>query len=209
MLEPVTHETESLPETANHVAKLVIADQYRLMSDNQRTLNTTTKADRVNRDYGNRVREALARKQFGSDWPEAAKPETDEEMNIYIDSPITITQPSSNGQVPSSTQPQLQSTPPVTEQPTGAALATAENPSSWAKTIAPWVAAAALGPGGYLAAKWVNPPVPPTVTSPDSEYRPSIGYCRFQNQKLREMLMPRRSPGGPAADNAGRGRRRA
>ncbi len=72
--------------------KFRLAEEFRLQGDNERVLNTTRKADKDFRSYQDRVREALAKKQFGEDY-EAKQPipeSVEEPMKISIDSPTTI-----------------------------------------------------------------------------------------------------------------------
>lgn len=91
--EQVRLRTEQIAQARSNryleqLGKVEVADQARLMCDNQATLNTTNAADRRNRAYNERLREAMFRRQFPEAPPAAdnnGQPE--DEMRIAIDSP--------------------------------------------------------------------------------------------------------------------------
>lgn len=81
------------------LGKLKVADQARLMADNQRTLNTTLAADRAHRDLSQRVQEWQFERAKGSLQGNgmATQPDgvgvdfgKDDDMGINIDSPTTV-----------------------------------------------------------------------------------------------------------------------
>jgi len=157
MSEAVTHETESLPETANHVAKIALADQARLMADNQRLLDRVAQAETWDRDYGRRVREAEAKRTFGLDWKPAAPPPEAEDVHVYIDSPVTISQPA----------PSPAPAPAV-------AAAAAQTPL--VQKLAPWIVAAAMAGGGASVTSLWQQSAKPSATPPAAAATDAASY---------------------------------
>ena len=87
----VPSKTHSLEEKQG---KLDLADQSRLMLDNQRILDMTAQSSRELRSLHQRVREAEMAK-LTNPAPPAGKSEDD--MRVLIDSPTTINMPTANG----------------------------------------------------------------------------------------------------------------
>jgi hypothetical protein len=126
--------TPSTPEMAekilDNIGKLKVADHARLMADNQATLDRSNRSDEAHRDYSQRVREAQAKQVFGGNWePPIPQKAGDDPMQIFIDSPITVSQPER--------QPPANQPPPPAET----------KPSLAAKAL-PWLLAGAAGLGG-------------------------------------------------------------
>jgi hypothetical protein len=148
---------ETAEAMMDNIGKLKVADHARLMGDNQATLERSNRSDEAHRDYTRRVREAQARKVFGENWepPLPLKP-GDDQMQIFIDSPITVSQPERT--------PQQQTTPPPS--PPTPPPATAEQPKkNW---LLPLALAGALGTGAAipLAMDALRPDTTPAVTEP-------------------------------------------
>jgi hypothetical protein len=159
----------SAEEVLTDLGKLRVADHARLMADNQRLLDAARKNEDWQRDLTRRVAEFQAGQLCGNDLP-PAESATEEPVNIYVDSPITIhPQAAAPAALPAPASP----SPP---RPTAAPIAPA--PSLAAK-LAPYalIAASTLGAGGLGAAaatyllRPASTPVPsasPTATTPGS-----------------------------------------
>lgn len=121
--DPATPDREWVAKGFDRWAKVRVANQARLLVDNQRTLNTANAADRARRDLAHRMEEwSFDRfkkrhptgepmhdpKTGGITYPE------DDEMAINIDSPTTINNtyqsPASSPGVPTSSPPASSST---------------------------------------------------------------------------------------------------
>jgi hypothetical protein len=139
-------------------AKLKLADRARLMTDNQAVLEGSRRSDDAHRDYTQRVREAQAKKVFGSDWDSPTPSKSgDDQMQIFIDSPITVAPVEPTPPAPTPEQPTQVSTP---TQPVN-------GKKSW---LLPLALAGAMGSGAaiplaYLALR-PGPEPQPTVTAP-------------------------------------------
>jgi len=146
--DAATPEREWVASGLDRFGKLLLADRGRLMLDNQYTLDTTNAADRDNRDYAKRMREAQLEKMY----PGAAKvgtgiayPSEDAMASINIDSPTNNYYSSAPPTTPPVSQPTAST--PITTPPSGL--------SGFAKsalTAAAIAATGAAGVGGtYLA----------------------------------------------------------
>ena len=144
----------ALPEMAekmlDNVGKLKIADHARLMADNQATIERSNRSDDSHRDYTQRVREAQARTVFGDNWepPMPVKP-GDDQMQIFIDSPVTVSQREQPVKEPS--QP-----PPAPSATTAAKLL------AW-----PLAVAAGIAAGAGIMSLVDREPLPPVVVPAD------------------------------------------
>ena len=77
-------------ETIHKAGKVHLADNLRLMADNQQTLNTTRADDRRSRDLHARVEEAKAKEKVAGLAPAAGRKIMDDEaVRINIDSPMS------------------------------------------------------------------------------------------------------------------------
>jgi hypothetical protein len=155
--------------------KLKLADRARLMAENQTTLERVSKAEEAHRDYGQRVREAQAKQVFGANWdppmPQKAGSGEDQ-MQIFIDSPITVGQ---QAPPPASPPPTNATPPPSTEQPIQQPTpVSAEQPTNRSRWLLPLALAGALGTGvaiplAYLALQPKPSPPTPTIQFPGYE----------------------------------------
>jgi len=139
----------------DNVGKFMVADHARLLAENQATLERSNRSDESHRDYTRRVREAQAKQVFGANWePPMPMKSGDDPMQIFIDSPITVSQESSPR--PQGTQQQV---------PTVSPTSTAK--SNW---MLPLVLAGALGTGVAipLVIDAVKPS--PTVEAPKIQF---------------------------------------
>ena len=135
-------QMETAESILDNIGKLKVADHARLLADNQSTLDRSNRSDESHRDYTRRVREAQAKQVFGENWePAIPQKAGDDPMQIFIDSPVTISRPDSTP-TPAATPTQQA---PTQQPPTPPSLA--------AKTL-PWIlaAAAALGGAGLTSA---------------------------------------------------------
>jgi len=128
--------------------------------DNQKTLNGVNAQVKRDRDYEERVGEAIAERSFGDKWKSSgessgAQDASGEEMQVNIDSPTTINYP----------QPTV---PPSAVPPPLAAPA-----KSLAARLAPWLLAGlglpAAGLAGYLLSPDKPPEQPPAVVDTDTD----------------------------------------
>jgi len=175
--DPATPDREWVAGALNKVAKLGIANNARLLMDNQKTLNATNASDRSHRQLHSRIQEwefdrFKRRSGEGNGSDEMAKGEInkdgiamseDEEMQINIDSPTTI-----HYRIP---PPEKDPPPPPPP----------EKSNGWAK---PLVAAALIGlpiaAAGITYALMNQADKPPAVTAnPDyiggTELLPPLG----------------------------------
>lgn len=168
-----------LPQTAEQVladlGKIRTADHARLLADNQRLLDLVHRHDARERDLSYRIQEADARRRYGADLPPAELP-TDEEMHIYIDSPITVHPPAAAPVA--APQPAAQPVAAAAAAPTTPQLPPVPAPAappppvkSLAAKLAPYalLAASTLGAGGLgaaAAARLLAPPQPDPATVP-------------------------------------------
>ena len=76
-------------ETVHNAGKAHLADNLRLMADNQRTLNRTNAEDQQLRDLHVRTEEAMARQRVKNLAPPQS-PTGEEAMEINVDSPTTV-----------------------------------------------------------------------------------------------------------------------
>lgn len=152
-------------ETIHNAGKAQLADNLRLMGDNQRTLNATGNEDARLRDLHIREQEAEARKRY----PDLADPSPvmEEPMDIRVDSPTTI-----NHNYPEPTSV------PKPAEPGKAEKAIAKR--SWLLPAALVVGSALTGgavPTGlliYQAIKAASEPPPPAVVDHDTTRRIDI-----------------------------------
>lgn len=162
----------SAEEVLTDLGKLRVADHARLMADNQRILDAAKKTDDWQRDLTRRVAESQAGQLCGNDLP-PAESATEEPVNIYVDSPITIHPPAA---APAALPAPASPPPPP---PTAAPTAPASPSPSLAAKLAPYalIAASTLGAGGlgaaastYLLRPASTPvsPASPTATTPAS-----------------------------------------
>jgi len=142
--------------------KLRVAEQARLLADNQRTLDMVHKADQKSRDLHARVEEARAAEKHQG-IAAAEQRAAEEEMNILIDSPTTNNY----------------ATPATAASPTSTA-------GSLAKKAA--IAAALLGAGGaaglvpYVAGLLGNePPAVEQTVDTDTQYELGLGQAAAED----------------------------
>jgi len=179
MDDPSTPEREWVATGLDRFGKLLLADRGRLMLDNQHTLDTSNAADRDNRNYAKRMREAQLEKMF----PGASKigedinfPSEDDMASISIDSPINNYYYGNGGQAAQPQQQPIQPQQPFQQQQPPMAVAPPERQSGlsdFAKSMITGAAIAATGAAGaggtYLAMRPTTPIAPTTIVSPSTQ----------------------------------------
>ena len=168
---------EMAEKILDNIGKMKVADHARLLGDNQKTLDRTSQAEELHRDYGRRVREAQARSIFGSDWepPMPTNPHSgDDQMQIFIDSPITVTHPGNDPPQAPPPQPIVKPTPPT--QPTPPTPPPQQSATSKLMPLWPWFLAAATGYGAAVTAYVLTRPDPPPAAEIEFPPFPNIPW---------------------------------
>ena len=161
-------DIDDLPEEiATDWVKFRIANQARLMMDNQKTLNINNRDVQNAKDQHNRYQEAKMAEMLGEHYVPPVESSSkegektsqeDEDMRVLIDSPTNITY--NMQQEEKKEEPLQQKQEPVINYQELTAEPIKQK-SSWAKTLgAVAVGAGLAGPWGFMLADYLSKPAP-------------------------------------------------
>lgn len=148
------NSTPSVPKATplDQASKLLLAGLAAGQGDLARLLNRQSDAAESDADYNRRLRETLARQQFGGEWQPPTAPAGDSDMEIRVDSPSSVHYHQA-----------------ATAERPPAAAAAASSLGKWALGLAMLLGGGGLGAAVPLAIQFLKqPPQAPAVAVPSA-----------------------------------------